>query len=62
MFEQEFLTAMLAIVALEVSAMSYIAHRIFKILNRLEVGVAPTSQELSRALGQPWRSRAAARP
>jgi hypothetical protein len=62
MFEQEFLTTMLAIVALEVSAMSYIAYRIFKILSRLEVGVAPTSQELSIALGQPWRSRAAARP
>jgi hypothetical protein len=54
MSEHEFLTSMLAVVGLGATAMSYIAYRIFKILHRLEVSVAPTLLELRRALAQPW--------
>jgi hypothetical protein len=54
MFEHEFVTAMLGVVSLEVIAMSYTAYRIYKILNWLDVRVAPTSLEIARALSQPW--------
>jgi hypothetical protein len=54
MSEHEFLTSMLLVVGLGATAMSYIAYRIFKTLDRLELGLAPTSLELTRALDQPW--------
>jgi hypothetical protein len=52
--EHEFVTSMLVVVGFGATAMSYIAYRIFKILHRLEVDVAPTLPEVRRALGQPW--------
>jgi hypothetical protein len=54
MSEHEFVTSLLAVVGLGATAMSYIAYRIFKILHRLELDVAPTLPELRRALDQPW--------